>query len=443
MTQIVRLSWCLTIALIISMQRGWSMGHPTEVKVKSPSGLWEATITPAKNLNPDDFSEYGISANLAAKIAQAKDMASWATATVGLKNGELHTFTLRSPLMPVESVLLDDGTLVTFDQWEEDEYGEVCINYAHNGKVRWSRTLAELFGKRKAFRKSIFAGIMWRIKPLNWSLETDGSALLVRLLDENNLRIRLVDGTASVIEIPNLPDDPTRLLNRANSTENREEAIALLQRAMQINSDDAALDYAIPCRLMTYFESENPYQAIEIGKKALKRLADRGRSNTLLYSEMARIYKKMGLMAEAEQSLRAFVAANPGEEGRSLIFADFLYELGRSNEADDLISDFFVKKGGAKETNIPLLRQIGNFYQTKKPFKALDYYLYAYRSDRVTDVSLYLSLARTYEDLGNLRSALSIYQQLAAYYEATSSAEDDLDRARQQAARLRKRLESQ
>jgi tetratricopeptide (TPR) repeat protein len=461
------LRWCLVIVFLLTFQHAWadSWWDPTTINVKSPSGSWEATVTPAKDFKSKPFSELVISDSLAAQKMSTKDMASWATAMVHSEKGKPYTFALRSPWMPVVVLLLDDGTLVTFDQWHSVGYGEVCIAYSPSGEMRWSRTLEDLVGKDIGDFPHTFSSINWRSSPFVWSLEPGGAALLIRLYNENQVRIRLTDGEATTIQVSDIPDDPRRLYNRAAAltrlithgkmvaplgtkpilvepNSKQKEAIELLQRAVQLNPEDPELDYSIHDRLIQIFQSlEKHEQAIEVGKSALKRLIGRNLRGAFLanlYMHIADIQKEMGLMEEAEQNLKSAVYAAPGDYAPpNMEFARLLHKLGRPNEADAVFRKLI---SNGPDSNYNLLQSVGDFYiEVKQPATALDYYLMGYHPGSVTDPYLYLTIARTYENLREPSKALVVYQQLVEYYK-TSGVKDNFG-VQLKAALLQKTLE--
>ena len=403
-----------------SPARGDEWVTPQAVTVKSPGGRWEATVTPAK------------------------DGKSGATATVRPVRGRPASFTLRSPWMPVDVVLLDDGTVVTFDQWHNLGYGQVAISYTARGKVRWSRTLEELVGKERmaTFTHSV-SSIWWRPMPLVFTPER--GALLVRMRDEHQLRIRLADGHATIVEVAQLPDDPARLGNRAQAlvTAGRvAEAVALLERAVALKPDDLLLQIKLVEALQLLGRHE---QAVGAGLLAVRRLAGRpveGTNLANLHVAVARSQQELKRFAEAERSLRAAVAVAPAYDYPSLQLAEFLRARARLPEVDAVFNELVARAGGPHATNIDyLLLAVGDFYKRYgQPAKARAYFQKAYRPDRVTNQFLYQALAEVDEALGDAPTALRIYRQLVAHFTALGPAfTADLERARVNVARLEKK----
>jgi tetratricopeptide (TPR) repeat protein len=442
MTQGRWLRWCLITALLITPRHAWGdkRSAPSEINAKSPSGWWKATVTPANYYQsktsdklPAASPELIPSESKEARKISDKDMASMAKATVSPKEGEPHTFTLRSPWMPMDIVLLDDGTLVTFDQWSSYGNGEVCIAYNPSGEVRWSRTIEDLIGLERIF--FALSPAEWRSQPLIWSLEPGNKVLLIRLYDENQLRIRLADGNATVIEVSNLPDDPNRLYRRAFALRSSmggiangeledwqivkaNEVIAILQSAARLKIDAPDLDHEIHYNLISALQLSNQHErVVEIGMSAIKRLRSTpGFAIANFYKSIAESQEKMGLMEDALRSLRAAVALVPNNEQRIMDLAELLYKHVSPNEADAVLHKFAAQKGDV----ISEAQLFGKFYRNAdQPDKALDYYLKFYKPDVVTDDvqgSLYEDIAETYVVLKNPRAAIAVFKQVVAYY---------------------------
>jgi tetratricopeptide (TPR) repeat protein len=347
--------------------------------------------------------------------------------------------------LPVDVVLLDDGTLVSFDQWHTLGYGQVAISYTAGGKVRWSRTLEELVGKERVatFSHSV-SSIWWRATPLVSTLER--GALLVRMRDEHQLRIRLADGQATIVEVAQLPDDPARLGNRAAGLVNAgkvAEAVVLLQRAVALKPDDLPLQLRLVEALQRLGQHE---QAVAAGGAAAKRLGaapgDRTNLANLLVL-LARSQQELKRPADAERSLRAAVAAAPVYDYPALQLAELLRSRGRHAEVDAVFRDLVARATGPGATNADyLLLAVGDFYKRHgQPAKARAYYLKAVRPDRVTNQFLYQALAEVNEALGDARAALDVYRRLVAHFTAMGPAfRRDLERAQANVARLERSL---
>jgi tetratricopeptide (TPR) repeat protein len=419
---------CASVVLLVALglaaapARGDQWVSPLEAKVKSPHGRWEATVTPAK------------------------DGKSGATATVRPARGRPVTFTLRSPWMPVDVVLLDDGTLVTFDQWHNLGLGQVVACYTSRGKVRWSRTLEELVGKERMgnFTRSV-SSLWWRPTPL--AVTHERGALLVRMRDEHQLRIRLADGHGTVVDVAQLPDDPGRLGNRAETLRNagrNAEAVALLERAVALKPADPMLQLRLVETLQSLGRHE---QAVGAGLAAVRHLAGRPAEGTNLanvHVAVARSQQELKRFGEAERSFRAAVAAAPTYDYPCLQLAEFLRARGRLADVDPVLRDLVARASGPDATNVDyLLLAVGDFYKRYgQPAKARAYYLKAYRPDRVTNQFLYVTLAEVHEKLGDAPAALRVYRQLVAHFAAMGPAfANDLERARANVARLEKGAE--
>jgi tetratricopeptide (TPR) repeat protein len=411
------------LALVLTLAapaRGDEWVTPQAVTVTAPAGRWQATVTPAR------------------------DGKSGATVTVGARGGREERFTLRSPWMPVDVVLLDDGTLVTFDQWHTLGHGQVAIAYTPQGKVRWSRTLEELVGKARVttFVRSV-SSIWWRPTPLEVTREP--GALLVRLRDEHRLRVRLADGHATVVEVARLPDDPVRLANRAEALRNAgqgAEAVALLQRAVALKPDDVPLQIRLVEALQALGRHE---QAVAAGTAAARRIKGRHPDMTNvanLHVAIARSQVELKRFPEAEQRLRAAAAAAPAYDYPSLQLAELLWARGRPADVDPVFRELVKWGAGPGMANADyVLLAVGDFYQRHGQLaKARASYAKAHRPDRVTNIFLYRALAETDEKLGDVRAALGVWRQLVARFTALGAPfKADLERAQANVARLERR----
>ena len=179
---------------------------------------------------------------LQAVISPAADRASTATAAIGPKDHLGKPFALTTPEMPVDSVLFDDGSLLTFDRWGQLGFGNVATLYERGGKLRWTKTLEELLGAKlaDAAPRSV-SSILWRKTPVELTIAADHKSAVITLFDESQLKLMLGDGRATIVAVAKLPDDPQRLLNRARALagEDGQEAaaIALLDRAIALDAN--------------------------------------------------------------------------------------------------------------------------------------------------------------------------------------------------------------
>lgn len=104
---------------------------------------------------------------LQAVITPASDGKSGATVAIGPTQGTAKTFKLADDWMPVDAVLFNDGSLLTLDHWHQLGFGNVATLYTRDGKVRWTKMLADLIGKRLAEKAPhSVSSIWWRKMPL-------------------------------------------------------------------------------------------------------------------------------------------------------------------------------------------------------------------------------------------------------------------------------------
>jgi len=115
------------------------------------------------------------------------------------------TFSLLNPVAPVDAILLDDGSLVTCDNWSRMGYGKVLVFYEPTGNVRWSYELKELLSEERlrGVRLTI-SSIWWRKQPFEWQLESaqdTTQSILLRLWNDDQLRVYISDGRLEYIPL--------------------------------------------------------------------------------------------------------------------------------------------------------------------------------------------------------------------------------------------------
>jgi tetratricopeptide (TPR) repeat protein len=378
-------------------------------------------------------------------IVPADDGSSGAKATISELGRPGATFTLKSPWMPVDSVLLDDGSLLTFDEWHSLGVGNVATLYERTGQVRWTRTLVDLIGAKLADEAShSVSSIWWRKTPLEWTLAADGKSGTVTLFDENQVQIALQDGAAHVVAVANLADDPQRLLNRAKalvSANQHGAALPLLERAIAKNADFV--------------------QALVVYVGALQATNDHARVAAVLDRESRRWTRPfknpydvanvcvawatslvaLARPADAERTLRLAMQAAPTYVNPPVALAKLLLDQKRGKDADAVLDAYVALL--AKQPNLDTydIMTVGDFYKARnEPTKALAHYLRAYKPGEVTNQFLYTTLAELYEKLGNDAEAIRIDELLVAHYAKLGSSFDaDAVRTRDELARLRRK----
>ena len=405
---------CLALCAPVAWADQWAT--PTRQVIVSPNGKLQAVITPAK---------HGKSA---------------ASVSVGPK-GVGKAFTLVEPATPVASVLFDDGTLLTFDNWHQLGFGKVATLYERTGKVRWTKTLDELVGQQMAesATRSV-SSVWWRRVPLEWSLARDGKSGLVTLFDENQVKIDLADGASTLVAVTTLPDDPERLLNRARALAQRGQDVAAL----------AALERAIA-------KDPDQFEALGLYVDILQRTSDHARAVAMLERVSPRWKTKDGYgvanvsiawaksltalskASEAERVLRLGVAAAPTYVNPAIALATLLVEQKRPKDADVVVDEFVARLFKVPYLDTFALANIADFYKVRHEYrKALALYLKGYKADQVTNQFLYAELAELYEEMGNDADAIRINEQLLAYFQKMGSAFDSYTKTTREAlVRLR------
>jgi tetratricopeptide (TPR) repeat protein len=394
----------LGITLLASSARADQWMTPTAQSLTSPDYKLRAVITPAT------------------------DGKSGATATIGGRDQPAKTFTLATRWMPVDAVLFDDGSLLALDHWHELGYGQVATLYERDGKIRWSRTLAELVGQAVADRAPhSVSSIWWRKKPLEWSLAKDGRSGLITLFDENQVQLALRDGSSKIVAVPTIPDDPARLLNRARALADlpgqEAAALAALDRAL---AKDPDLLEAVSLYVHVLQRANDHARAVAL----LDRLSPRwktkdGYNLANVYVAWAASLTALSRKVDAERVLRRAVTAAPGYTNPAVALAALLIDQGRRKDADQVLDDFAGRLLKAQYLDSYSLAAVADFYKQRGDrAKALALYLRGYRKDQITNQFLYTSLAALHEEMGDDREAIRIHEQLLDYFVKMGSAFD-------------------
>jgi tetratricopeptide (TPR) repeat protein len=376
---------------------------PSPVTLTSPNGKLQVTITPAA------------------------DGKSGAQATVGPKGGKGTTYKMAAPWMPVDTMLFDDGSLLALDNWHSLGHGKMATVHERDGKVRWSKTLADLIGQQEVDRAPhSVSSIWWRKQPLEWSLAKDGKSVTITTHDENQLRIDLANGVPTYVLVTNVPDDPKRLFNRARAIAHEPghevEAIGLLERAI---AKDGEYYEAIVLLVDVLQRQKDHAKAIALLDRLSPWKTITGYNLANIHSAWAVSLSALSRDADAEKKLRAAVASAPGYTKPTIELAELLIKLKRNKDADKVMSDFVDHLLKASYLDTYALANAADFYKNRKePKKALAIYLKGYKKTEVTNQFLYTSLAELYEQQGNLPEAIRIHEQLLAHYQKLGSSFD-------------------
>lgn len=402
--------WVLAGAL------GWIAGpqahadqwvKPLTTVVTSPDGACKASIEPG-NAQPADKG------GSPAKLTRS------GTCGEG-------SFALRSEWMPVGVVVLDDGSVVTFDQWHSLGYGEVAIFYAPDGTVRWSKTLVQLLGQEALDRAPhSVSSIWWRKTPLEWSL-TDNT-LLITLHNEDKLSVDLSTGDTKAVAVTDLGNDPERLIRRAEALSQAgtwAEAVPLLETAIKhtpklrprVMLGDALRESGQAAQAVTVLQ--NALAALDRKEIQPEYPESEGNEVANLTVSLARAQELLGDDEGALVSLRRGIAAYPDYMYPVQQATNILHRLGRTAERDALLLAHLTHGLSSSQTYIQAqaASEVGDaFRQWNEPKKALDAYLKGYKSTEVTSMFLYASLAELHEAQGQTAEAIAIHKQLIAHY---------------------------
>jgi hypothetical protein len=175
--------WLLWYLLVGGLAPADEWMSPQEVVLRSPNGGFEIRVIPGKSWG--DLS--GFTGAPTGEYAKAM--------LKGLESQEERTYTLLNPVAPVEAILLDDGSLLTFDNWHNMGYGKVIVLYDRTGQVLWSHELEDLFPKDQL--KQIPTSVSsrwWRKHPLEYQVERVSTVRLV-LWNGDRMAIHLSDGS--------------------------------------------------------------------------------------------------------------------------------------------------------------------------------------------------------------------------------------------------------
>ncbi len=399
----MRIVLLLAIVLASTGARADQWVTPSTVTVTSPNKKWVAVITPSR------------------------DAKASAKATITPAGGAPTTITLAHRSAPVGVVLFDDGTLLTLDHWHQLGYGKVAELYERDGTVRWSKTLQDLVGQTfiDTADHSV-SSIWWRKTPLEWTLSKDGKTGSITLFDENQLHLTIKDGTAIIVMVGNVPDDPVRQLNRARALAKQDgqgpAAIALLEKMLAKNPEHYEAIYVY--LEVAHRMNDHPLAVAMLDKispRWTKKDAGYNLANVCVLWATSLI--AVSRSADAERVLRQGAAAAPSYPNPLLALGKLFYDTKRKAEADAAFDDFVSRILKASYVDHYALTAVADFYrQRKEPRKALAIYLKGYKKTEITNQFLYGSLAEVFEELGQIGDAIKIHEQLLAYFQKQGSA---------------------
>ncbi len=251
---------------------------------------------------------------------------------------------------------------------------------------------------------------------------------MITLFDENTLQLTIKDGSAIIVMVGNVPDDPVRQLNRARALAKQDgqqsAAIALLEKML---AKDPEHYEAIYLYLQVAQRVNDHALAVATLDKVSPRWkrTDGGYSLANVCVLWATSLAAVSRPADAERVLRQGAAAAPTYTNPVVALGKLLYDANRKTEADAVLDDFVARTLKASYVDHYGLSAIADFYRQRKDLKkALAIYLKGYKTTEVTNQFLYASLAQVYEELGQIANAIKINDQLLAYFEKQSSAFD-------------------
>lgn len=388
----------LILLLLVGTARADQWVSPTTKTLVSPNNKWSAVIVPSRD------PKVGVQA------------------TMGPRGGAQVTITLKDQWMPVDAILLDDGTLLTLDHWHKLGFGDVAILYERDGTVRWSKTLVQLIGQQliDASDRSV-SSIWWRKVPIEWALSKDGKSGRVTLFDENQLELSFKDGSTSIVMVSNLADDPLRQLNRARSLarQDGQQSAALTLLDKMLTKDPENYEAASLYLDVAHRVNDHPLAIAMLDR--ISPQWKRSIASSYSFANVAIAWSvsliAVSRFADAERVLKQAALAAPSYANPVLSLAGLLYDKNRQPEADRALDGFLTKALGAAYVDTYAISTIGDFYKQRKNFKkALATYLKGYKKTEITNQFLYLNLAQTYEELGKIDDAIVIHEQLLAYF---------------------------
>lgn len=341
--------------------------------------------------------------------------------------GESWSYDLLNPIAPVDAYLLDDGRLLTFDNWHSMGYGEVVVLYESTGEVIWQLELEDLLDEDLLYRvPTSVSSRWWRRRPLELAFEgeEESRALAVTLWNEDRLKIRLRDGHSAYSEVEDLPADPRRLKARAKDLSQREDdrAVSLFEKVIELDPSDVD-GYR---ELAWFHQRSGEYErAIEVLSRGLAVFpiketppTEHPRDPRLwLLLELGRVYEDMDDLGAAEKAYREVLKLNSGYSEPAKALARIWLRTGREEEADRLLTELFGRRRGepgssrAKSELKRAAMEVARVYEYSDPAKARDYYLRAY-DESEPDTHLALGLADSLERLGERNEALAVLRNL-------------------------------
>lgn len=400
---------------------------PTAKTVQSPSAAYSLTLTPPEPGSAD---------------------VAYPVAVLEGPDGKVE-FTLKTPWMAVDAYVFDDGRVLTLDEWFSVGLGDfVAVFYSAKGERVWSKTLEELLGEGLANQapRSI-SSRWWRAAPAEVEIRVDreaGTTLLLTLWNEDRLELRLTDGSATIVTVKDVGDDPERLMRRARALKDEDklaDAASLYAKVVEVAPEqlDAYLEWG-----ETLQRQGEVKAAIEVLERAVARFGEQAPPEKTynyanLHVNLGKLYLEAGNKKAARGAYERSTHFERNYDYPALAYAGFLFDEGENAAADEVLAGFL--EGTEEAYRDMMTRGVGDCYKEHKQLeKARDTYLLVYDAEKMQDQFLYMSLAEVYEALGEGEKALVVWKQLSKYFDEMGPAyEWYLEQAREHVARLSKK----
>ncbi len=424
----------LSLACILNVAVADQWISPRTIDLISENGEWAAKIQP--ETERQTFSP-----------AESR---GFATATIAHKGKSLQ-FELRNEWMPVDAIMLNNGHLLTFDDWHRMGYGDsVAVLYSQRGGTVWHRTLSELITEEKEQQAPHSASsIWWRKTPVEWQYGSDEESVVITLADEHQLAIQLLNGATEFIEVQDVGNHPERLVARAraeNRLGNYVKESELLEQVIELAPEDLNAYIALG---QSYNRQQLHTHAVSLLTRATERFGETDQEpHTLvnLYCELATAHapyagisptgitmingKILGEqerqypnnLEAAEAALRIACLIMPSYNLPYQKLARILETEGREAEIAELLQARYESGLNNTYERERFITDIGNYYKSNHQYAvAANWYEKLYSPTKVSNTFTYQSLAKVYEELEKYDSAIAIHQQLIDYWEAMNS----------------------
>ncbi|MEM8933842.1 MAG: hypothetical protein AAGE94_21810 [Acidobacteriota bacterium] len=378
---------------------------------QSPDGRWEAHI---------ECGETGPTARIHDRHAQ-----------------HVSTVKLHNEVLPVDAAILDGGTLVVFDEWHHMGYGDdVVVSYARHedtGRWReiWRRSLEALLGEDGA--RSVPTSVSsrwWRKMPLEWQTVRDdrGAWLRVTLHDENQLDLRLTDGTSRRHDVADVGPDPDRVLRRAMSLANRYDTAAAAAELLKIwpGPETPIDDELVPRLAQALRRADQAERAVELLEPRVPETppspTDRdpeARRQRTLWIELAHSYTKADYIVDAEKAWRALAVGERDPWRWVQQLADLLFDIDEERQAlAELVRYYRDRQSKLDDGGIPIeaASRVGSMMLNHRhPEKAVRFLAHAWNADGV-DFHDGMEYARAALRTGDAATAIETWHTLRTHF---------------------------